>query len=155
RAQILLLRTLLDCGLPAEAEQHFVSATRLFEAEDIEVGTLRKAWQEMRKVQSAPTLLPSLNARVVEPAAHASVPDLDALSSSSTGPERASLAVMPFAELGRQAGQIQLADGLTNDTISRLAKLRNLFVIARGSVYALAERGIGPEEAARRLNVDY
>jgi TolB-like protein len=48
-----------------------------------------------------------------------------------------------------------LADGLARDIITRLAKLRNLFIIASGSVFTLAEQGVAPEEAARRLNVDY
>jgi TolB-like protein/Flp pilus assembly protein TadD len=48
-----------------------------------------------------------------------------------------------------------LADGLVRDVISRLAKLRSLFVIAPGTVFALGERNIGAEEAGRMLNVDY
>ena len=48
-----------------------------------------------------------------------------------------------------------LPDGLTEDIITRLAKLRALFVIARGSVFALRERNIPPEEAGRLLNVNY
>ncbi|TIU87865.1 MAG: transcriptional regulator, partial [Mesorhizobium sp.] len=43
----------------------------------------------------------------------------------------------------------------THDIITRLAKLRDFFVIARGSVFALAEKDIAPEDAGRRLNVDY
>jgi hypothetical protein len=39
--------------------------------------------------------------------------------------------------------------------ITRLAKLRSLFVIAQGTVFALHERGIGAHEAGRMLNVDY
>jgi tetratricopeptide (TPR) repeat protein len=39
--------------------------------------------------------------------------------------------------------------------ITRLAKLRSLFVIAQGTVFALSERRVGPEEAGRMLNVDY
>jgi TolB-like protein len=38
--------------------------------------------------------------------------------------------------------------------ITRLAQLRSLFVIAQGTVFALHERSIGPEEAGRMLNVD-
>src|SRR5690606_9616512 len=64
-------------------------------------------------------------------------------------------AVMPFVEPYRPGEQAGLAEGLTHDIITRLAKLRSLFIIARGSVFALAEQGIGPEDAARRLNVDY
>ena len=47
------------------------------------------------------------------------------------------------------------ADGLTHDVITRLAKLRSLFVIAQGTVFALGERSIGAEAAGRTLNVDY
>jgi TolB-like protein len=47
------------------------------------------------------------------------------------------------------------ADALATDVITRLAKLRSLFVIAQGTVFALHERGIGAEEAGRILNVDY
>lgn len=151
RAQMLLLKTLLACGLPAEAEQHLAAATRLFEAEDVEIEPIRRAWHEMRKGQAPPApSMPAL-ARMVEPAGRGGA----APPADPAGPSRASLAVMPFAEPGRHDGQTRLADGLTHDIISRLAKLRNLFVIARGSVFALAERGIGPEDAARRLNVDY
>ena len=48
---------------------------------------------------------------------------------------------MPFLEeavIGGVRGG--LADGLTHDIITRLAKLRDFFVIARGSVFALAEQ---------------
>ena len=48
-----------------------------------------------------------------------------------------------------------MADGLVHDIITRLAKLRSLFVIAQGTVFALGERSIGAEEAGRTLNVDY
>ena len=55
---------------------------------------------------------------------------------------RGSVAVMPFVDAATDpAGRV--ADGLTEDIITRLAKLRVLFVIARGTVYALRERGIG------------
>jgi TolB-like protein len=66
---------------------------------------------------------------------------------------RASLAVMPFREENPQPGGI--AGGLTHDIITRLAKLRHFFVIAQGSVFALAEQKIGSTEAGSRLDVDY
>ena len=50
---------------------------------------------------------------------------------------------------------ISVADALAHDVTTRLAKLRSLFVIAQGTVFALHERGIGAEEAGRILNVDY
>jgi TolB-like protein/Tfp pilus assembly protein PilF len=68
---------------------------------------------------------------------------------------RPSIAVMPLA--GAMPGVVrdELADGLTHDIICRLAKLRSLFVIARGSVFALGEQGVGAAEAGRLLKVDY
>ncbi len=69
---------------------------------------------------------------------------------------RASIAVMPFLDRtdgsGARGGP---ADGLAHDIITRLAKLRSLFVIAQGTVFALDERSVGAEMAGRTLNVDY
>ena len=48
-----------------------------------------------------------------------------------------------------------MADGLAHDVITRLAKLRSLFVIGQGTVFALDQRSVGAEEAGRTLNVDY
>lgn len=69
---------------------------------------------------------------------------------------RASIAVMPFVDRSGAARVYGgLADALAHDVITRLAKLRSLFVIAQGTVFALHERNVGPEEAARMLGVDY
>ena len=63
---------------------------------------------------------------------------------------------MPFVEsTARRAAHGGPAGGLAHDIITRLAKLRSLFVIAQGTVFALSERRIGPQEAGRMLNVDY
>ena len=64
---------------------------------------------------------------------------------------------MPFVDRDRhdrRARRIR-PTRLAHDVITRLAKLRSLFVIAQGTVFALHERRIGPEEAGRMLNVDY
>lgn len=83
-------------------------------------------------------------------------PNADAGASSPPQLGRASLAVMPFADLGpAAAGRGGIADALAHDIITRLAQLRSLLVIARGTMFALSERGIGPDEAARLLNADY
>ena len=69
---------------------------------------------------------------------------------------RASLAVMPFVDRSSEADKRGgVADALAHDVTVRLAKLRSMFVIAQGTTFALRDRGIGPEEAGRMLNVDY
>ena len=63
---------------------------------------------------------------------------------------------MPFVDqTASQPARGGPADALAHDVITRLAQLRSLFVIAQGTVFALHERRIGPEEAGRMLNVDY
>ena len=71
-------------------------------------------------------------------------------------PRRASIAVMPFLDgAAGSDSQCPLAAGLTHDVIRGLARLRSLFVIARGTVFALGERGVCPDEAGQALGVDY
>lgn len=78
------------------------------------------------------------------------VPDMHAV------PRRASLAVMPFADLSAVAdGRGGTADALAHDIISLLARLRSLFIIAQGTVFALNEQNMSPQQAGRLLNVDY
>jgi TolB-like protein len=76
----------------------------------------------------------------------------DTLPRSRRG-RRASIAVMPF-HASSQAAEC-VADGLSHDIISGLARLRALFVIARGSTFALRDRASNPREIGRLLNVDY
>lgn len=74
----------------------------------------------------------------------------------SVAPRRASIAVMPFVDLSPVTdARGGTADALAHDVITRLAQLRSLFVIAQGTVFALNERSIGPQEAGRLLKVDY
>jgi len=64
--------------------------------------------------------------------------------------------VMPFVDQSAETGvRGGTADALAHDVITRLAKLRSLFVIAQGTVFALHDRQIGAPEAGRMLNVDY
>src|SRR5690606_19390521 len=74
---------------------------------------------------------------------------------AATVARRASIAVMPFTDAHPHGIRGGLADALVHDVITRLAKLRSLFVIAQGTVFALHERGLPPAEAARLLAVDF
>ncbi|HXW29517.1 MAG TPA: transcriptional regulator, partial [Xanthobacteraceae bacterium] len=150
RAHSMLLNALALRGKVGECEQHLAVTARLFESEGLDFAPIRAHWRLLKEGAAAPKrhAEPALGQLVQAPPDPAQIaPDMTC---------RASLAVMPFVEA--TSGEILrggLADGLTHDIITRLAKLRDLFVIARGSVFALAERGVGPEDAGRRLNVNY
>ncbi|MBZ9909747.1 transcriptional regulator [Mesorhizobium sp. BR115XR7A] len=138
RAHRALLASLARRGAVGAAEQHLAAAEQLFGSEELDFAPLRAAWQAIRERRPAGLSM------VSQPVAGPTVAE-------TTEPSHASLAVMPFAGEARGGP----ADGFTHDIITRLAKLRDFFVIARGSVFALAEEAIAPEEAGRRLNVDY
>lgn len=148
RAHAALLASLARRGEIGAAEQHLASAERLFQSEELDFAPLRAAWRAIRDQQSGTPLQP-------QPACLSTISQLIATPSDAgpVEPSHASLAVMPFVEETGAGGG--LADGFTHDIITRLAKLRDFFVIARGSVFALAEKDIAPEDAGRRLNVDY
>ncbi len=142
----LLLDALVRRGRMREAEEHLTTAVRLFEDEGLESAPLRAAWESARSTTATRA------ADVLSPAAA----PLDERDAVATVKRRASIAVMPFVEQPAVAvGPGGTADALAYDVITRLAKLRNLFVIAPGTVFALKARGISPEEAARVLRVDY
>jgi DNA-binding SARP family transcriptional activator/TolB-like protein len=149
RAHRNLLSTLVERGQTIAGEEHLAAAAGLFDAEDLDFEPVRTAWAQIRARRVSPS-----PARPLPATSDPALPTPDtATGTAGTPGRRASIAVMPFLEQPVARGG--LADGLTHDIIARLAKLRSLFVIARGSVFTLAEQGTLPEEAARRLNVDY
>lgn len=65
------------------------------------------------------------------------------------------IAVLPFENLGNTRDQDYLANGITSDLITDLAKLRGLRVIARDSAFAFGDEGRTHGEIARDLGVRY
>ena len=151
RVHAALLNALTARGRIREGEEHLAAAVRLFEAEGLDCASMREAWRMARgRADAAPRVQPVASPSSTGPASGG--PDTHHVA----GGRRASIAVMPFLERGNTAPiGGNSAEGLAHDVITRLAKLRTLFVIAQGTVFALHERRIGPEEAGRMLNVDY
>jgi DNA-binding SARP family transcriptional activator len=145
RAHELLLSALARHDRICEGEEHLAATARLFEGEGFDFTPIRDAWRCARAQRGD-----SAVARV------AAVLPLTTSEHVHTAARRASVAVMPFIDCSTVTGaRGGTADALAHDVITRLAKLRSLFVIAQGTVFALHDRGIAPEEAARLLNVDY
>ena len=154
-AHEVLLIALAQHGRIHEGDEHLAVTGRLFEADGLDWTPIREMWRVAKSGQAR--ALP----------ASAATPAFDEISTAirtseitALTPRRASIAVMPFVDhedrsalVGNSGGGF--ADGLTHDVITRLAKLRSLFVIAQGTVFALGERSIGAEAAGRTLNVDF
>lgn len=145
-----LLQALVSSGRNRDAEAHVAAALRSFEAEGVDAAALREAWRAMRAPSERPRAISEASPLAGSPLIVGTPPAEPARS------RRASVAIMPFTIRSGEALELPgVADGLTDDIITRLAKLRVLFVIARGTVYALSERGLGAQEAGRLLNVEY
>jgi len=147
RVHELLLEALARRGQLREAQEHLAATMRLFETEGLEGAPLRASWNVIKSQASGKAV------RVAEEPARDQGQDDRQIATAAS--RRASVAVMPFADRSNLTGARGAVDGLAHDVITRLAKLRSLFVIAQGTVQTLYERNIGPEAAGRMLDVDY
>jgi len=152
QAHELLLTSLARQRRIAEGEAHLASASKLFESDGLDSAPLRDIWRRVRET-AAQRPEPGPTIELVS----ANLTEITRFSpDSGKGVRRASLAVMPFVDRSSEADKRGgVADALAHDVTVRLAKLRSMFVIAQGTTFALRDRGIGPEEAGRMLNVDY
>jgi TolB-like protein/class 3 adenylate cyclase len=78
--------------------------------------------------------------------------DLDARLSTV---DRPSVAVLPFVNMSGDSEQDYFAEGISEDIITGLSKLRWFFVIARNSSFAYGGKAVDIKRVARELNVRY
>nr|WP_152568905.1 BTAD domain-containing putative transcriptional regulator [Microvirga sp. BSC39] len=145
RVHARLLRMLARQQRVQEGKSHLDAVIRLFDQEGLDSAPLREVWREA--VAQPPRLVPAQAIIAADAVAPGTV---------QPAPHHGSIAVIPFAdESGAPRLRGGVADALVHDVITRLAKLRSLFVISQGSTFALHDRNVSPNEAGRLLNVDY
>jgi len=70
-------------------------------------------------------------------------------------PDRPSIAVLPFTDMSGVSGNEYFADGISEDLVTGLARIRWLFVIARNSAFTYKDRTIDVKQVSRELGVRY
>src|SRR5690242_17374346 len=70
-------------------------------------------------------------------------------------PDRPSIAVLPFENLSEEPDQEHFADGVTEDLITGLSRIKWLFVIARNSTFIYKDRAADFGAIGRELGVRY
>ena len=70
-------------------------------------------------------------------------------------PDKPSIAVLPFQSMSEEPEQHHFAEGVTEDVITGLSRLKWLFVIARGSTVAYKNRAADMRQIGRELGVRY
>ena len=69
--------------------------------------------------------------------------------------DRPSIAVLPFQNMSGDAGQEYFVDGIVEDIITGLSRMKWLFVIARNSSFTFKGRAVDVKQAGRELSVRY
>jgi adenylate cyclase len=70
-------------------------------------------------------------------------------------PDKPSIAVLPFANMSGDPEQEYFADGISEEIITGLSKLRWLFVIARNSSFTYKGKAVDVKRVSRELGVRY
>ena len=102
------------------------------------VGDVRETTADARAAAAPPP----------EPATESAKPHLAAL-------DRAAIAVLPFTNMSGEAEQEYFSEGISEDIITALSKLRWFYVIARNSSYIYKGKSVHLKEIGEQLGVDY
>src|SRR5713101_2453178 len=87
------------------------------------------------------------------PTTTASIPP--AQSPALTLPDKPSIAVLPFTNMSGDHEQEYFSDGITDDLITALSRLSDLFVIARTSTFTYKGKPAKVQDVSRQLGVKY
>ena len=104
--------------------------------------------QEHRTSDQRPPRLPGRKRSAAKVQIHRS-------RTESATADRPSIAVLPFANMSGDPEQEYFADGIAEDIITGLSKLRWFFVIARNSSFTYKGKAVDVKRAARELGVRY
>ncbi|MER9353004.1 tetratricopeptide repeat protein [Mesorhizobium sp. M0514] len=74
---------------------------------------------------------------------------------AAAAPPKLSIAVLPFANMSGDAEQDYFADGISEDIITALSKLSQLFVIARNSSFIFKGQNVHVQDVGTKLGVRY
>lgn len=110
----------------------------------VQISALRKALDDGKGGQSHLVTVPGRGYRLVGL--------VDAQPGHS---DRPSIAVLPFHSLGDEPGKDHFADGIVEDIITALGRLRWLLVIARNSTFTYRGRAVDVKQVGRELGVRY
>ncbi len=70
-------------------------------------------------------------------------------------PDKPSIAVLPFTNMSGDPAQEYFADGMVEDIITALSRLKSLFVIARNSSFTYKGKAVDIKQVGRELGVRY
>ncbi|HUD97507.1 MAG TPA: hypothetical protein VMO24_08185, partial [Woeseiaceae bacterium] len=147
RSNIEHLNLLLTLAGMSEAQHALQKMRDHYRAEQQDDGPLLASWRNMSQ-SKRPGGVPAVDASTGSG-------DPPGLTEEPGLPDKPSLAVLDFSDLGSHPDGAVLARGLAVDLNSRLAQLPSLFVIARQSAARVDSTRMSPRQIGSRLGVRY
>jgi TolB-like protein/DNA-binding SARP family transcriptional activator len=151
----LLINNLAAAGRGGEVRQQYEAAVRTLREVGGGSGPLLLAW---RAAQASATLSADRDTTGTErgaakpPAARVATA---ASSSQPTPPPRASIVVLPFANLSNDPEQQYFADGVTGNLTTDLSRIPDMLVISRNTAFAYRNKPVDTKQIGRELGVRY
>jgi TolB-like protein len=123
---------------------------------NVQIAALRRVLREGQAERSCIQTIPGHGYRFTAPvtrvAADASAPPAGGLPPL---PDTPSIAVLPFANMSGDPEQEYFADGIVEEIITALSRIRWLFVIARNSSFTYKGQAVDVKRVGRELGVRY
>ncbi len=160
---VLLLRLLLQrAGAPVSKDALVEAAWPGLAIDDsnltVQIAALRRVLADAAQGESWVETLPRRGYRYVGPAVTRGSPQAESVPQPIPAlalPEKPSVAVLPFSNLSGDPEQGYFADGMVDDIITGLSRIKWLFVIARSSSFTYRGRAVDVKQVGRELGVRY
>jgi TolB-like protein/Flp pilus assembly protein TadD len=161
---VALLRVLVErAGMPVSKDALIAAAWPGLAVEDsnltVQIATLRRALSEAPGGEGWIETLPRRGYRYIGPVTEDHDDPVTAATTQVAEPlalpDKPSLAVLPFQNLSGDPQQDYFADGIVEDLITGLSRIKWLFVIARNSSFAYKGQAVGVKRIGRELGVRY
>src|SRR5260221_10278268 len=160
---VALLRLLVErAGEPVSKDALIETAWPGLAIEDsnltVQIAALRRVFKEVAGGASWIETLPRRGYRYVGPVVATSNPPAEATPPTSPAlalPDKPSVAVLPFSNLSGDPEQEYFADGMVEDIIAGLSRIKWLFVVARNSSFTYKEKAVDVKRVGRELGVRY
>src|SRR5262245_45438471 len=168
---LALLRILIDrAGAPVSKDALMEAAWPGLAVEDsnltVQIAALRRALGEVPGGESWIATLPRRGYRYAGPAVTKSEDRVPATATVDAAtrpapmtalalPDQPSIAVLPFENMSGDPEQGYFVDGMVEEIIAALSRIRWLFVIARNSSFTYKGRAVDVKQVGRELGVLY
>src|SRR6266702_6808521 len=160
---VALLRLLVErAGEPVSKDALIEAAWPGLAIEDsnltVQIAALRRVFEEVAGAADWIETLPRRGYRYVGPSVTPGNPPAAEGTQASAPlalPDKPSVAVLPFSNLSGTTAQDYFADGMVEDIVAGLSRIKWLFVVARNSSFAYKGKEVDVKRVGRELGVRY